>query len=206
MQQINLYNEILKQQQKESGILLALKALATLFLVCLSFSIFTLWDTNSTEQELEKAQLALNQQQQKVNQLLAKKASNGPDNALLGELDQWQKSVNEAAETLQLLAGKETILAQGFSFYLKALAFQSNPDIWLTAIHIDIQKGAMKLEGSTFKPQQIPQTLQQLQSQAVLKGITFDKLEMQQSAKFDGQIDFILSNIEQSEDANSHPQ
>jgi len=207
MQQVNLYSEILKQQQKQSGFNLVLRSLAALALACIFVSVYSWWDTNKTEKELQLAQLSLDQQQERVNKLLAKRTNKEPDDLLIAELQQWQNSVNEAAQTLQMLAGKETVLSQGFSFYLKALAFQSNPEVWLTAIHIDGQNGGMKLEGSTFKPQQLPQRLEQLQNQSALKGLTFAKLVMNQSTKIDGQIDFTLSSTDQSlEDANNHSQ
>ena len=207
MQQVNLYSEILKQQQKQSGFNLVLRSLAALALACIFVSVYSWWDTNKTEKELQLAQLSLDQQQERVNKLLAKRTNKEPDNLLIAELQQWQNRVNEAAQTLQMLAGKETVLSQGFSFYLKALSFQSNPEVWLTAIHIDGQNGDMKLEGSTFKPQQLPQRLEQLQNQSALKGLTFAKLVMNQSTKIDGQIDFTLSSTDQSlEDANNHSQ
>jgi hypothetical protein len=206
MQQVNLYRDILKQEQKQSGINLVLGALAALALTCIGFSAFVLWDIHTTETDLHAAQLSFDQQQDYVNKMLAKKSTKEPNEQLIAEIEHWQNSVNETMETLQVLSGKETILSQGFSFYLKALAFKSNPEVWLTVIHIDGQNGGMRLEGSTFKPQQLPQVLQQLQNQSALKGQTFAKLMMQQSPNIDGQIDFTLSSTEQAPDANDPPQ
>ena len=206
MQQVNLYSEILKQQQKQSGVDLALAVLAALALLCMGLSAYTWWESHQTEAELRNAQQMLDQKQAQVNKIIASRSNLDASNLLSKEIEQWQISVNEAAQTLQLLSGNETILAQGFSHYLKALAFKSNPEVWLTAIHINGQHGDMKLEGSTFKPQQLPQVLQQLQNQSELKGLTFAKLVMNQSEKIAGQIDFTLSSTEIPADADSHPQ
>jgi hypothetical protein len=96
------------------------------------------------------------------------------------------------------------VLSKGFSYYLKALAIRPNPEVWLTAILIDGQKEEIKLEGSTFKPQQIPQTLQQFQTKPALKGLTFGKMVMHQSEKIPGQMDFILSSLDKSPDGKDH--
>jgi hypothetical protein len=206
MQQVNLYNEILKQQQNQSGIKLTVAILATVALLSVSFSAYLFWHVSAIETELHQAQLTLNQEQARVNALLSKRPSQEPNAQLLAEIEHWQNSVNEASQTLQLLAGRKAILSQGFSIYLQALANQSNPEIWLSAIHIDGQNRGLKLEGSTFKPEQIPQALQQLQQEPVFKGQTFAKLIMQQSAKIVGQIDFILSSSEQLLSEKNHAQ
>lgn len=206
MQQVNLYSEILKQQQQQSGIKLVIAALLALALLCVIFSAFLLWNIKKTETELNLAKQTLSQQQAQVNELLSKRSSQEPNIQLIAEIEQWQNNVNEAAQALQMLAGREAVLLRGFSFYLQALAIQSNPDVWLTEIHIDGQKEEVRLKGSTFKPQQIPQTLQQLQNNSALKGLTFAKLVMQQSPKVAGQMDFTLSSSEQPLNEKDHAQ
>lgn len=196
MQQVNLYSEIFKQQQQQSGIKLVAVALGVVALLFVIFSAYLFWDINTTETEMQQAQLSLSQQQARVSELLSKRARQEPNTQLIAEIDQWQNNVNEAVQALQMLAGKEAVLSKGFSSYLQALAIESNPEVWLTAIHIDGQNEEVRLEGSTFEPQQIPQALQQLQNKSTLKGLTFTKLVMQQSPKIAGQMDFTLSSAE----------
>ncbi len=206
MQQVNLYSDILKQQQQKSGIKLASMGLGTIALLFVTVSSYVLWDNFTTEKALKEAQKSLSQQQARVNELLSKRTNRLPNDQILSEIEQWQNNVNEAAQALQMLAGEGTILLKGFSFYLRALADQSNPEVWLTAIHIDGQNQEIKLEGSTFKPQQLPQALQQLQNKSALKGLTFAKLIMQQSDKVPGQMDFTLSSSEPPANEKGHAQ
>lgn len=205
MQQINLYSEILNQQYKSSGIQLTAVCFAVLILILMGFSGYEYWDLGNIQFELASAQQALNQEQRKVNDLIAKRPSQDINRSLLLEIDEWQNSVNEAAQTLQLLTGRKSELSQGFSGYFEALANRSSTDVWLTNIQIDGQSRAMNIQGSTFKPEQIPYTLLQLQQEPALKGLTFAKLFMKQSGKIAGQMDFILSSSEKvsSEAANA---
>lgn len=205
-QQVNLYSEILKQQQKQSGLKLYTTILSVVVLLCVAFSAYLLWQLSTIETELHQAHTQLNSEQARVNALLSKRPSQEPNTSVLGEIEQWQNSVNEASQTLQLLAGREAILSQGFSSYFQALANQSNPEVWLTAIHIDGQNRGMNIEGSSFKPEQIPQLLQQLQQEPIFKGQTFAKLVMQQSVKIAGQMDFTLSSSEQPLTVKNHAQ
>jgi Tfp pilus assembly protein PilN len=206
IQQVNLYREILKQQQKQSGIKLYSMALAAVVLLCVGFSAYLLWDLGTIETEVHQAQLTFDQEQARVNDMLSKRPSQEPNLSTLTEIEQWQNRVNEASQTLKMLTGKGAVSAQGFSGYLQALANQSDPDVWITAIHINGQNQGLSIEGSTFKPEQIPQLLQQLQKEPAFKGQTFAKLIMQLSAKIAGQMDFTLSSTEQPLTVKDHAQ
>ncbi len=207
MQQVNLYGETLKHQQQQSGIQLVAMALSALVLLFVLISAYLLWDINTTESELKQAQLLLDQQQAHLNELSAKRSSHETNAQLVKEIEQWQNNVNEAAQAIQMLASKRSsVLSKGFSYYLKAFAIQPNPEVWLTAIHINGQDEGIVLEGSTFKPKQIPQTLQRLQNKPALKGLTFAKLVMQQSDKVPGQMDFRLSSSDKPENEKNHAQ
>jgi len=56
MQQVNLYSEILNQQQNQTGIQLLTATLGGLAFLCISFSVYLVWDVSSTETELHQAQ------------------------------------------------------------------------------------------------------------------------------------------------------
>jgi Tfp pilus assembly protein PilN len=206
IQQVNLYREILKQQQKQSGIKLYSMALAAVVLLCVGFSAYLLWDNYTIETEVHQARQTLKQEQDRVNGLLSKRPNQELNGSVLAEIEQWQNRVNEALQTLKMLTGKGAVSAQGFSGYLQALAYQSDPDVWITAIHINGQNQGLSIEGSTFKPEQIPQLLQRLQKEPVFKGQTFAKLIMHLSAKIAGQMDFTLSSTEQPLTVKDHAQ
>ncbi len=205
MQQVNLYSEILKHQ-KQSGIKLTTLVLAAMIGSSTSFSAYLLWNIGATETELHQAQLTLDQQQVRVNELLSKRPGLQLNEQLIGEIEQWQNNILQAEQTLHLLGGRESILSQGFSVYLQGLANQFSSDVWLTAIHIDNRNRNLRLEGSTFKPEQIAQTLQKLQQEPVFKGQTFAKLLLQPSTKIIGQMDYTLSSSEQPLTITDHAQ
>jgi len=206
MQQINLYRDILNQQNKASDIQLVTIGLVAIVISLLSISAYEVWDYYSIQAELEGARHSFSQDQAKVNDLISKRPSQDVSRELLAEIDQWQSSVNEAAQTLQLLSGRKSQVAQGFSSYFDALTKYSGTDVWLTNIQIDGQSRAISIQGSTFKPEQIPRALLELQQQPALKGQTFAKLTIEQSSQVAGQIDFILSSSEQSSSERKHAQ
>jgi len=206
MQQVNLYSDILKHQQNQSGIKLYITLFVAVLLLGIGFSSFLLWGVNAIETELQHAQLTLEREKSRVNEFISKTPKQELNAQLLAEIQMWQNSVNEATQTLQLLAGGEAILSQGFSGYFEALANQSDPEVWLTAIHIDGQNRGMRIEGSTFKPELVPQALEHLQQEPAFTGSTFAKLMMQESTRIAGQMDFTLSSFEQLSMVKDHAQ
>ena len=59
IQQINLYADILKQQQKNAVIKGYLTYAGAALLVSMGFSAYLLWDISKAEKELQSAQLML---------------------------------------------------------------------------------------------------------------------------------------------------
>ncbi|CAG7857255.1 hypothetical protein MCAMS1_02020 [biofilm metagenome] len=204
MQQVNLYREILKLEKQQSGLKLAAMTFCGLLALFALISFYQLFDIYTNGNKLTNAQKEHAQQQAKINALLAKRDLIKPNAQVIAEIEEWQNKINETAQALQLLASRRSVLSKGFSYYLTALAIQPNPEVWLTAIRIDGQKEEIRLEGSTFKPLQIPQTLQQFQTKPALKGLTFGKLVMHQSEKIPGQMDFVLGSTDKTPDGKDH--
>ncbi|MGZ4992335.1 MAG: hypothetical protein ACXV8S_16420, partial [Methylobacter sp.] len=152
-----------------------------------------MWDLTSTETQIQQFRLNLESEKTKVNLISSKIPKQDIDEQLVAEVGQWQSMVNELTQTMQLLSGKITDQAPGFSNYFQALSNQSIPDVWLSALYLNGPKQIINLEGSTFKPEKIPYFLQQLQKEPIFNGHTFARLIMQQSEDIPNQMDFKLS-------------
>lgn len=206
MQHINLYSDILKERQKRSVVNMYLAVVVTVVLLCVGFSAYLLWAISTAETELQNAQRIFKNEQAQAGLLASKSISPALNTLLLSEIKHWQNSVDEATQTLQLLADKQPISLQKFSSYLQALAQQSDPDVWITAIYITGKKRALSIQGSTFKPEKIPRVLQQLQQDATFKGQFFDKLVIQPFSENPEQMDFTISSSEPILTVKNHAQ
>lgn len=193
MQQINLYKDILKQEQKTLSLV---RYAILLTLVCLgvaAYSIYAFWAVNTLEASVSKQREQLKTVQSQLDELRLKMPSTEVNATLTEDIGHWQNSENELTQMLQLIGDPNNNKAAGFSQYWQALARQSIPSVWLSKIKIYGLQQAIDLEGSTFKPGDIPLFLQKLQQEPVFAGKTFAKLAMQPSEKIAGQIDFKLN-------------
>ncbi|MEI6335365.1 MAG: PilN domain-containing protein [Methylococcaceae bacterium] len=204
IQQINLYADILKQQQKNAVIKLYLSCAGAVLLVWMGFSAYLLWDISKAEKELQSAQLMLK------NEHILPPPSTAPEPvlnvALLAEIKQLQDSINEVTQIMALLTDSQSLVVPKFSSYFQALADQFVPDVWITAIHIAGKSRNVSLEGSTFKPEKVPQILDKLLQDPTFKGQSFDKFIMQPSPNKPEQTDFTLRSSKQPLAVNANVQ
>lgn len=204
IQQINLYKDILRQEQNKSSINLYWLGLAVITSLFIGLSLYLLWNAKNTETQVQQLRQELQAEQAKVQLLSSKIPKQEINPQLAAEVTLWQSMLDELTQTYQLLSGKGAELSPGFSNYLQALANQSIPDVWLSALYFDSQQQIINIEGSTFKPEQIPYFLQQLQKEPVFSGHSFAKLVMQKAKEIPDQIDFKLSTNLEVPDKKDH--
>jgi Tfp pilus assembly protein PilN len=208
IQQINLYAESLKQQQKNAVIKLYLTCMGVVFLIWLGFSAYLLLAISGAETELQSAQLQLKNEQLKANLLPIKTTVPAPalNIALLAEIKQLQGSISGTKQIIELLADSDTLLLHNFSSYFQALAAQFDPEVWITAIHIAGKNRNLSLEGSTFIPEKVPKILDKLLQDPTFKGQSFDKFFMQPSPNKPQQTDFTLRSSKLSGPVKAYAQ
>ncbi|MDO9047481.1 MAG: PilN domain-containing protein [Methylobacter sp.] len=206
IQQVNLYQDILNQGRKKSGINLYWVGLSVIALLLVGFSVYLTWNTKNTETHVQQLRQNLEVEHARVNLISSNIPKQEIDTQLAAEVAQWQNMLDELTQTMQLLSDKSTDQSPGFSSYFQALSNQSIPDVWLSALYLDEQQQVINIEGSTFKPEKIPYFLQQLQKEPIFNGYSFAKLIMQQSKTMPNQMDFKLSTTLDAPDKKDHAQ
>lgn len=193
IQQINLYQDNIRQGQTGTPVGFYTAGILGIILLLTATSIYMFWNLGNLKARLEQTRQHLAVEQARVTDLLAK-FPNQDNNALqTSEIELLQKRIGELSQTLQLLTNTKTDATKGFSGYFQALANQSVPEVWLSRIYIRGTQRIIDLEGSTFKFGRIPYFLQQLQKEPIFHGQTFAKLVMLKSEKIPEQTDFSLN-------------
>jgi Tfp pilus assembly protein PilN len=206
IQQVNLYQDSLRQGRNKSGNNLywaGLPAIAVLF-ICLS--AYLAWDTKNTETQIQQHLHDLSAEQARIKLIASKTPKQDIDTQLAAEVALWQNMLDELTQTIQLLSGNTPDQSPGFSNYFQALSNQSIPDVWLSALYLDGQQQIINIEGSTFKPEKIPYFLQKLQKEPIFNGHSFAKLTLQKSEKIPDQMDFNLSTTLEASDKKDNVQ
>lgn len=206
IQQINLYQDILKQGKNKSAVNLYWIGLSAVILLFIGLSLHLSSNLKSAETQVQQLRQSLIAGQARLNLLSSKIPKQEIDIKLVAEVAQWQNMLGELTQTYQLLSGRNPDQSPGFSNYLTALSNQAIPEVWLRTLYIDEQQQIINIEGSTFKPEKIPYFLQQLQKEPIFNGRSFAKLIMQKSEKIPDQIDFRLGTTLEAMDNKDHAQ
>lgn len=192
IQHINLYRDILQEQQHKSAVRLIPWILLGLTFLLAATSAYLEWDLHQTRQQLKQRQQQVAETSAQLELLKASQPDSKLDNNLSAEVQSWQKRLNDIKQALHLIHLKNQDGSSGFSGFLLALANQTVSNIWLTKITISGQPAALTLEGSTLNPIKIPELIEKLRRELIFNGQTFTKLTVNQVETHAQQVNFAL--------------
>jgi hypothetical protein len=204
IQQVNLYQDSIKDQPYRSDFNRYLYSLIAFGLLLLCISADVLWNTHVMETEVEQGQVNLQSELAKVALIAAKIPKQEINSRLAAEVSALKSQVDELTQMTELLSANSAAKSPGFSGYLQALSNQVTPEVWLSALFINEQQQIINIDGSTFQPEQIPNFLQQLQKEVIFNGHTFAKLVMEKSKDSPEQMDFKLSTHLDADNKKDH--
>jgi hypothetical protein len=192
MQQVNLYQPILRKQEKVfsaktllQGNLLVLAALAVIYL-------YTLYQTQGLEQQLAQAKQQHGAQIKRLTELAAQFPPRPKDPALAPRIEaargtqQQKQAILTAVSTLGLESKVH------FSRHLTGLARQDLPNLWLQRIFLQYGQ-QVELQGSAYLAEEVPRYLQRLSAEEAFSGTAFHSVVIARSEEFADRVDFALS-------------
>lgn len=193
IQQINLYQDSLKQGQTKPGVNNMLVGLIIIFVLIVSYSIYLFLDLNDTKKSLVLAKQQLTEAETQVRLIQVKYPRQQINQLLTQEISRSLNMLTSLSRVIQVLTDKNSDQTQGFSRYFTALARQSIADIWLRGIVINGQTHSLIIQGSTYNPEKIAVFLQKLHHESVFRGRIFARLIMAEEENTENQINFTVS-------------
>jgi hypothetical protein len=179
-QQINLYNPLLEPRREWMTFNVAAgTALALLLLVVLG-SVAANWRYNVLLAREQASAQRLTQAKDEMTRLANQLGSRQKDPQLLAELDRAQMELRARDEVIGILQGGSLGNTSGYSEYLRAFARQAIDGVWLTGFSIAGAGHDVVIQGRTVRAELVPDYLQRLNRESVLKGSTFAEMRMYQ--------------------------
>jgi len=194
MQQINLYQEQFRHRRD----FLDARHLALVLVVGLVLlaadSTYLDWSAGRAAARADTVaatRTAVQQRLQKTQaQLRQAQARAGSDQRLASlhaELDAKQ-------QLLDYLQRGPLTASTGFSPFLRGLARQHVPGVWLDTIEVDAGGEHLRLEGHALAPRRVPQLIAALGDQPAYSGHTFRTLSIDRPKDHDHRVDFVLAS------------
>ena len=177
-QQINLFNPIFRKQKKYFSSVTMAQALGIIVLACALLAADAARRTGQVRSQLEASTAQLKAKQDRLIQFKAQYAPRQKSATLPAEIVAAQQEfamLSNASETVKRGGFGDT---RGFSEYFRALSRQSREGLWLT--EVDIGSGGEKLgvRGNTMQAELVPQYMQRLAGEPVMRGQSFGSLEI----------------------------
>ena len=179
-QQINLFNPIFLKQKKVFSAVNMVDALAVLLVgVALFYGYASIVTLNLDRQSVETAR-QYNQSKVRLAQTSARYAPKKADAGLAQEVNSLQAQLNARKAMLDSLG--VGLLATGASYaeYMRALARQALPGVWLTQFKVGRGGDEIEIVGRALQPELVPAYIQRLNRERALRGRAFDSLSMTQ--------------------------
>ena len=162
MQQVNLYQPVLRQTKK----VLSAVAIAQIGLVVLlalgGIYAWVAWQTAGLEQRRDQLRAQVSQAQGDLETLASSLTGGAPDPQLIARLAELERRLDQRRELDQQLSQVLPQAGMPFSPLLVALARQPVTDLWLTRIAIDRRGARVFLAGSALDPGRVPELLKRL--------------------------------------------
>ena len=192
MQQVNLYQPILRKQEKIfsarallQGNLIVLLGLALLY-------GYTVAQTHSMQGQLKQVQQQRDEQIKQLAALSAQYPLKEKDHTLKGRIEQTRAELHHKQKLLTAVAQLGLGSHSGFSDHLSGLARQDMPQLWLH--HITLKHGQqVELSGSAVQATAIPLYLQRLGNERAFEGTAFHSVVIARDETLHGQVAFTLS-------------
>jgi hypothetical protein len=196
-QQINLFSPLFLKKKRYFSALTMVQALATVLVGSLAIYGFELRQNATLERAVTENDRQLGLHRVQLLQLSKELSPQGTSRALA-------EDVSQAEDRLQrrraLLADLQTGVggnAEGFARYLEALARQTVPGLWLTALELSPQRAMLAIRGRALDSQLVPAYIRSLNREPAFSGKPVGELVVtaraENSAQAPRYVEFSLS-------------
>lgn len=193
MQQVNLYQPILRKQKKIFSAVTMLEICAIFVVGLLAIYAYGLWQGQALRQEAQRLQSQRRASARRLESL-SRQASRGVPSTILQHRRQHLEAVlARRQQALGLLRGRSVGNTRGFAGSFRGLARQRIKGLWLTGVSIDDGGDQITLVGRTYSDRLVPRYLQLLGKEPSFRGTDFRKVMLKRDKKHARLIDFRLS-------------
>ena len=192
MQQVNLYQPLLRKQEKVfsaktllQGNLIVLAGLVLLY-------GYTAVQTSKMQAQLTQVQHQRDAHIKNLAELVKQFPPKAKDESFKRRIEQSQSELQHKRRLLLAVKDLGMDGTGGFSAHLSGLARQDVPQLWLR--HIYLQHGQqVDLIGSAHQAEEVPLYLQRLTKEPAFRGTDFLRVDIARHEEVVGRVDFSLS-------------
>jgi hypothetical protein len=198
-QQINLFNPIFLKQKKHFSAVTMLQALLLIVLGSMLFYGYAMYQVKSLAKQTAEMNLRYEAEQRRLVNYINEFSPQRAQQLLNDELQAVEAQASQQEALLATLKSGAFGNTQGYSEYLRAFARQSVKGLWLTGFNISGDGAQMNLQGAVVNPRLLPEYIQRMNREPVMRGKSFAALQMRLPAAASdqaaGYVEFHLQSV-----------
>jgi len=179
-QQINLFNPVFLKQKKIFSAVNMLDALALLLVGVFAFYTYASITTLNLDRQAVETARQYDQAKLWLAEAGARYAPKTIDAALEAEVNSLQVQLSARRTSLDNLGIGALAQEAAYAEYMRALARQSLPGLWLTGIKVAKGGAEIEISGRALQPELVPAFIHRLDRERSMHGPAFDSLSMTQ--------------------------
>ncbi|MDD2702273.1 MAG: fimbrial assembly protein [Sideroxydans sp.] len=177
-QQINLFNPVFLKQKKHFSALTMLQALLLIVLGSMLFYGYASYQVKMLAKQTAEMSIRYEAEQKRMVNYIDEFSPQRAQKLLNDELQMVETQASMQEALLATLKSGAFGNTQGYSEYLRAFARQTVKGLWLTGFHIGGDGAQMSLQGAVVNPKLLPEYIQRMNHEPVMRGKTFAALQM----------------------------
>jgi len=179
-QQINLFNPIFMKQRKYFSLLTMLQALGLVIAGSLIFYGYAIYQVGQLKLLAEENTKRYTAEQVRLAGFMAEFSPQHSMQLLQNEVQRLDKQVAEQNQIIETLKSGAVGNTTGYSEYMRAFSRQIVQGLWLSGFKVTGDAAQISLSGGVVNPELLPEYIQRLGRESIMKGKTFSTLKMQQ--------------------------
>lgn len=203
-QQINLFNPVFLKQKKHFSALTMLQALLLIVLGSMLFYGYAMYQVKSLKKQTAEMNVRYEAEQKRLVNYINEFSPQRAQQLLNDEMKRVEAQASMQEALLTTLKSGAIGNTQGYSEYLRAFARQTVKGLWLTGFNINGDGAQMQLQGAVVNPQLLPEYIQRMNREPVMRGKSFAALQMKLPTAANGQptfgyVEFSLRSVASEE-------
>ncbi len=199
-QQINLFNPIFLKQKKHFSAVTMLQALLLIVLGSMLFYGYAVYQVKALALQTAEMNKRYEAEQKRLVNYLDEFSPQRAQKLLQDELALTEAQASMQQTLLNTLKGGAIGNTKGYSEYMRAFARQSVRGMWLTGFNINGDGAQMSLRGAVVNPRLLPEYIQRMNREPVMRGKLFAALQMKQPSPANdqpiaGYVEFSLQSV-----------
>ena len=179
-QQINLFNPIFMKQRKYFSLLTMVQALGLVIAGSLIFYGYAIYQVGQLKLQAEENTKRYTAEQVRLAGFMAEFSPQHSMQLLQNEVQRLEKQTAEQNQIIETLKSGAVGNTTGYSEYMRAFSRQVMQGLWLTGFKVTGDAAQISLSGGVVNPELLPEYIQRLGRESIMKGKTFSTLKMQQ--------------------------